>query len=58
MLNGRRGSCRPDEPWSLEGENLWSASLVAAGSGKTLLVLRDRDTDMRVIELSIGARPD
>jgi hypothetical protein len=28
------------------------------GSGKVLLELRDRDTDMRVIELSLGARTD
>ena len=56
--DSRRGPCRRDEPWSLEGKNLWRCKLVEDRSGQIVLVLRDRDTDMRVIELSLGARTD
>ncbi len=43
-------------PW--KGRTYGGASLVTDSAGQILLVLRDRDTDLRVIELSVGARTD
>jgi len=40
-------------PW--KGQTYGGASVVVDGAGKTLLVLRDRDTDLRVIELAVGS---
>jgi predicted amidohydrolase len=39
-------------PW--KGRTYGGSSFVADGSGQILLTLRDRDTDLRVIELPIG----
>jgi len=41
-------------PWA--GQTYGGSSFVADGEGKILLTARDRDTDLRVIELSIGTR--
>jgi predicted amidohydrolase len=40
-------------PWA--GQTYGGSSFVADGTGKILLTARDRDTDVRVIELAIGA---
>ncbi len=42
-------------PWT--GQTYGGSSFVADGSGKIILTLRDRDTDMKVIEVPLG-RPD
>jgi predicted amidohydrolase len=39
-------------PW--KGQTYGGASIVAGGDGKTTVVLRDRDVEVRVIELKIG----
>ena len=41
-------------PW--KGQTYGGSSFVADGAGQILLTLRDRDTDLRVIELSIGRK--
>jgi N-carbamoylputrescine amidase len=41
-------------PWS--GQTYGGSSFVADGDGKILLTARDRDTDLRVIELAIGSQ--
>jgi len=41
-------------PWARQ--TYGGSSFVADGSGKILLTARDRDTDLRVIELAVGAR--
>jgi predicted amidohydrolase len=40
-------------PWT--GQTYGGSSFVADGSGKILLTLRDRDTDLRVIEVAAGS---
>ena len=40
-------------PWT--GRTYGGASVVADGRGEILLTLRDRDTDLRVIDLTLGA---
>ncbi len=40
-------------PW--RGQTYGGSSFVADGSGKILLTLRDRDVDLQIIELQIGA---
>ncbi|MGA8729015.1 MAG: carbon-nitrogen hydrolase family protein, partial [Terracidiphilus sp.] len=42
-------------PW--QGQTYGGSSFVADASGKILLTLRDRDTDLRVIALAIGSQP-
>jgi predicted amidohydrolase len=42
-------------PW--KGRTYGGSSFVADGSGKILLTLRDRDTDMRVIEIAVDILP-
>ena len=42
-------------PWS--GRTYGGSSFVADGRGQILLTLRDRDTDVRIIELALGAEP-
>jgi predicted amidohydrolase len=39
-------------PWT--GQTYGGSSFVADGTGKILLTLRDRDTDMKVIEVAVG----
>lgn len=39
-------------PWT--GQTYGGSSFVADGAGKILLTLRDRDTDMRIIEVALG----
>ena len=39
-------------PWS--GQTYGGSSFVAEGTGKILLTLRDRDTDMKIIDVTIG----
>jgi predicted amidohydrolase len=41
-------------PW--RGRTYGGASIVADAAGKTVAVLRDRDVDLRVVELRIGGR--
>jgi len=43
-------------PW--KGRTYGGASFVADGSGKIVLALRDRDTDLRIIEISLGEHPN
>ena len=40
-------------PW--KGQTYGGASLIADGSGKTITILRDRDVDVRVIEIQPGS---
>ena len=40
-------------PWA--GQTYGGSSFVADGTGKIILTLRDRDTDLQIIELAIGA---
>jgi predicted amidohydrolase len=40
-------------PW--RGRTYGGSSFVADGRGEIVLTLRDRDTDLRVIELAVGA---
>jgi len=42
-------------PWT--GRTYGGSSFVADGRGQILLTLRDRDTDVRVIELALGSTP-
>jgi predicted amidohydrolase len=42
-------------PWA--GQTYGGSSFVADGKGKILLTARDRDTDLRVIEMEIGTLP-
>jgi len=39
-------------PWT--GQTYGGSSFVADAAGRILLTLRDRDTDMKVIEVAIG----
>jgi hypothetical protein len=41
-------------PW--KGQTFGGMSLVVDGSGKVLVTLRDRDVDVRVIEVPLPAR--
>lgn len=41
-------------PW--QGQTYGGSSFVADGNGKILLTARDRDTDLRVIDLAIGSK--
>jgi predicted amidohydrolase len=41
-------------PWT--GQTYGGSSFVADGTGKILLTLRDRDTDLKVIEVPVGSR--
>ena len=41
-------------PWA--GQTYGGSSIVADGSGTRLAVLRDRDTDVRVIDLQVVSR--
>jgi N-carbamoylputrescine amidase len=43
-------------PW--RGQTYGGSSLVADATGKLLLTLRDRDTDLRVIDLPLGSQPN
>jgi N-carbamoylputrescine amidase len=41
-------------PW--KGQTYGGSSLVADGTGKVLALLRDRDVDVRVVEIPLSAR--